>query len=421
MEAEPPGGGPVIRAVLAALRVRGLEPTDKLLLALLADHANEEGLAWPSVSRLAAGLERTERTVQLALKRLEAKGLIQRLDRPGKPTLYRLLLEEVEKPADPEAHFTPETHFTPEADFAPKPVSERGETHFGGGVKPISPEPVIEPVIEPATSSSPPYSPPPEPDAPGEDGEEVKAPPEGEEPGGLSKESRPEDGPGRLPLGEESPGGSPISPGAVIGMSPVSFPRAMNREEALAELARRRRPAPPPEAPAGMVRALVEAGVWERLVPLRRLARDGRAWQEWLAGPLAALWGQATPEAFAAALGEAMDALARRPEVASPFAYVERIVRSRLRPQDGEAAPPLPQTPANGEPGFSPERLEALFQGGIPLRSGSMGQYLGLEPVGRKKVFVLDPLTEAVAVLPLEEALRRVGALEGGGGGREAA
>lgn len=56
----------MIRAVLAAIRLKELEPTDRLLLALLADYANEEGLAWPSLARLARDLGRTERTVQVA-------------------------------------------------------------------------------------------------------------------------------------------------------------------------------------------------------------------------------------------------------------------------------------------------------------------------------------------------------------------
>lgn len=171
----------------------------------------------------------------------------------------------------------------------------------------------------------------------------------------------------------------------------------LTREEALAEMAlRQRRLGPPPRPPAEMVRALREAGVWERLAALRRRATDDRAWQEWLAGPLAALWRRTSPGAFASALEEALLALARRPDVQSPFLYLEKILRSRL----GEAAPPPPQEPAPP----TGEDLH-LLEEGVPLPDGTLGI---LDMVAGANVFVRHPVTDQVYRLSLAEALSRV-------------
>lgn len=175
----------------------------------------------------------------------------------------------------------------------------------------------------------------------------------------------------------------------------------MTREEALAEVARWRRPAPPPQAPEGMVRTLVEAGVWERLLSLRRYARDNRAWQEWLAGPLAAFWRAATPEAFTRALAEALEVLARRPDVGRPFGYLERILQERLAPPPVAEPPPV---------AYSREELEPLLAPGVPLRNGRLGRFLDFVGTGpHLKVLVWDEVEDQVGLLPVAEALARVG------------
>ncbi len=80
-----------IHWVAWALDREDVRGTPKLLLVGLADHAGEDGIAWPSVERLrrVAGLT-ARRHVFGALAALERAGLIVREDRPGRTTRYRL-------------------------------------------------------------------------------------------------------------------------------------------------------------------------------------------------------------------------------------------------------------------------------------------------------------------------------------------
>lgn len=158
------------------------DSTAKLLLIVLADYANDDGMAWPSVATMAQEVEKSERSIQLLLRKLEAKGLIRKGDQKlvGKyakgrrPVVYKLFPKKTktEKPEEPhddtenrgEASFTPETGFTGETDCAPRvkpasphgrnPLHPTGETHFALGVKPISPKPSKEPSIEPSREST---------------------------------------------------------------------------------------------------------------------------------------------------------------------------------------------------------------------------------------------------------------------------
>lgn len=51
-----------------------LGPTDRLILLSLADHANDEGVCYPSIARLVKRTGLSERTVQSAIKRLRGAG-----------------------------------------------------------------------------------------------------------------------------------------------------------------------------------------------------------------------------------------------------------------------------------------------------------------------------------------------------------
>ncbi|WP_368857400.1 helix-turn-helix domain-containing protein [Thiolapillus sp.] len=65
----------------------------KFVLVALAEHVSGEGReCWPSVSRLARMTGCAERTVQRALRTLEAAGLIRVEQRAGRPALYSLNL-----------------------------------------------------------------------------------------------------------------------------------------------------------------------------------------------------------------------------------------------------------------------------------------------------------------------------------------
>jgi DNA-binding MarR family transcriptional regulator len=71
---------------------RGLTLALRCILLALAEHADEEGRCWPSLTRLAALTEADRRTVTRGLAELEARGLLARERRPGKGTIYTLAI-----------------------------------------------------------------------------------------------------------------------------------------------------------------------------------------------------------------------------------------------------------------------------------------------------------------------------------------
>lgn len=70
----------------------GVPPIDRLVLLALADWADKAGRCWPSVPQLAEKTGVHERTVRLALIRLEAGGKLERQSVIGKGTRYRLTI-----------------------------------------------------------------------------------------------------------------------------------------------------------------------------------------------------------------------------------------------------------------------------------------------------------------------------------------
>ena len=155
------------------------DSTAKLLLIVLADYANDEGMAWPSVKTMAEETEKSERSIQLLLRKLEQMRLIRKGDQKlvakyakgRRPTVYKLFptAKKGETPVNAtvergETHFTPETDCTGETGFTPRvqptsphgcnPLHPTGETHFVSGVKPTSPKPSQEPSIEPSREST---------------------------------------------------------------------------------------------------------------------------------------------------------------------------------------------------------------------------------------------------------------------------
>lgn len=88
-----------IELVAKAKKTRlGGDSTAKLLLIVLADYANDEGMAWPSIATMANEVEKSERSIQLLLRKLEKQGLISKGDQKlvGKyakgrrPVVYKL-------------------------------------------------------------------------------------------------------------------------------------------------------------------------------------------------------------------------------------------------------------------------------------------------------------------------------------------
>lgn len=71
----------------------GLDLNDmaaKAVLHALADHADENGVSWPSIDRIARWAGCSESTARRALQRVEQIGAVVREERPGRTDVYRL-------------------------------------------------------------------------------------------------------------------------------------------------------------------------------------------------------------------------------------------------------------------------------------------------------------------------------------------
>lgn len=135
-----------------------LSAEHRLVLVALADHASYDGTgAWPSKARLATRLGSSERSVQRALARLEALGLIVRGDQrivshiPGnrRPTVWTLRLGSRANHDEPKDE-TPALVEEPRGDSSVTPAGEtpvtpRGDTSGAPGETPVSPKPTTEP------------------------------------------------------------------------------------------------------------------------------------------------------------------------------------------------------------------------------------------------------------------------------------
>src|SRR5690606_40390013 len=70
--------------------IEGLTPTQKFVLISLADQANDDGYCWPSVGSISKRTCLSDRAVQLAIKSLVEKGLLQVASRDGRSNVYRV-------------------------------------------------------------------------------------------------------------------------------------------------------------------------------------------------------------------------------------------------------------------------------------------------------------------------------------------
>ena len=80
--------------------LRDLTPTHKLILLGLADWANDEGLCWPSIDRLAQKTGLSRRTIQTNIRQLEACRYMKREEVVGRGNRYWLTLEDDPLPSD---------------------------------------------------------------------------------------------------------------------------------------------------------------------------------------------------------------------------------------------------------------------------------------------------------------------------------
>lgn len=102
-----------------------LGDSSKIVLLALADCANDEGWAWPSIASLCRKANKCERTVQGVIQRLVKEGHLTRNEVPGKGCRYRIHPRNLCTPA--ESAPAQGLRETP-AESAPHPRSGCGQT-----------------------------------------------------------------------------------------------------------------------------------------------------------------------------------------------------------------------------------------------------------------------------------------------------
>ena len=147
----------------------GLSSTDKLVLMMLADRADDQGRCWPSVPCLMSDTLLCERAVRKAIAALQELGFVTVVHRSGLVSSYHLDLSPTPAPRagvkDPCTTCTPAPHAplplhhmqgTP-APHAPTPAPRAG-LHYGEPPRTVSeppgePEPKTLKPMKPAASS----------------------------------------------------------------------------------------------------------------------------------------------------------------------------------------------------------------------------------------------------------------------------
>ncbi|RTE48809.1 helix-turn-helix domain-containing protein [Actinobaculum sp. 352] len=126
-----------LRAILWAIYEAPVDnPTSRLVLVGLADHAADDGTgAWPSHAVLAAAAHCSPRTIRRHLQTLEDSGVIHRGDQrivnhiraDRRPTVWNLNLDHADRTAATHAtHATPTQHPEPEPEPAPAQPVDAG-------------------------------------------------------------------------------------------------------------------------------------------------------------------------------------------------------------------------------------------------------------------------------------------------------
>lgn len=131
-----------------ALQIKTGNPLRKLVLVKLADNANDQGEAWPSVAYIAEQCEISVRSVQNHITELEKMGLLRTEFRKSanglnQSNIYHLLLRE---PVNSGAGNAPSGANNAGGNGAGDAPTGAGDSKTGAGDAPrISKDPVIEP------------------------------------------------------------------------------------------------------------------------------------------------------------------------------------------------------------------------------------------------------------------------------------
>lgn len=133
-----------VEAITKALAIQGVSSSEKLLLIVLANYADEHMKCWPSHSRLAKNTCMSERTILRLFTALEARKLVSRRAR---------FKNKVRTSDIVSLHFDGDT-MSPRGGDTMSPygdtVSEKVGTPCRGGGDTMSPRTVNEPKLEPS-------------------------------------------------------------------------------------------------------------------------------------------------------------------------------------------------------------------------------------------------------------------------------
>ncbi|MCS7863118.1 helix-turn-helix domain-containing protein [Pseudomonas aeruginosa] len=127
--------------------LQGLTPAQKAVLISLADNANDEGVCWPSVAKIAERTCLSERAVQQAIKALNECKALSIEARQGRSTMFTVTPAAFAPPqkVHPRRKCTPAASAPTPADAAPPPPQEMHPTPAAS-----APRTVIEPTREPS-------------------------------------------------------------------------------------------------------------------------------------------------------------------------------------------------------------------------------------------------------------------------------
>lgn len=129
-----------IRLMTAVWDDGSLPRGDVLLMLALADHANDDGLSFPSIARLARRTRSSPSTVRRHLRSLQAEGRLVVDTREGTSNLYRIVLQ-----GDRWQYAHPGQSDTP-TKLTPLPTGGRGTPSTaaaGGAVAAVTAEPSL--------------------------------------------------------------------------------------------------------------------------------------------------------------------------------------------------------------------------------------------------------------------------------------
>ncbi|MFU7478764.1 helix-turn-helix domain-containing protein [Pseudomonas aeruginosa] len=132
--------------------LQGLTPAQKAVLISLADNANDEGVCWPSVAKIAERTCLSERAVQQAIKVLNECKALSIEARQGRSTMFTVSPAAFAPPqkVHPRRKCTPAASAPTPADAAPPPPQEIHPTPADA-----APRTVIEPTREPSRNLLP--------------------------------------------------------------------------------------------------------------------------------------------------------------------------------------------------------------------------------------------------------------------------